>query len=49
MNNTAARSGTLSEHLLAQWSFIECSPAVRRAGEILINYIDAEGYFRDQI
>lgn len=46
MNNTAAHSGTLSEHLLSQWSFIECSPAVRRAGEILINYIDAEGYFR---
>lgn len=46
MNNTAARGVTLSDHLLTQWSFIECSDGVRRAGEILINYIDAEGYFR---
>jgi RNA polymerase sigma-54 factor len=46
MNNTAARGGTLTDHLTAQWSFIECSAPVRRAGEILINYIDAEGYFR---
>jgi RNA polymerase sigma-54 factor len=46
MNNTAARGATLSEYLLDQWTFVECSPAVRKAGEILINYIDAEGYFR---
>jgi RNA polymerase sigma-54 factor len=46
LNNTAARSGTLAEHLLDQWTFIECSPEVRKAGEILINYIDAEGYLR---
>ncbi|MGD0541279.1 MAG: hypothetical protein ABSB33_07170, partial [Tepidisphaeraceae bacterium] len=46
MNNTAARSGTLAEYLLGQWTFIECSPQVRKAGEILINHIDAEGYFR---
>ncbi|MBV8780478.1 MAG: hypothetical protein JO353_03695 [Phycisphaerae bacterium] len=52
MNNTAARGITLTEHLLNQWSFIECPPAVRAAGETLINYIDAEGYLRtpfDQI
>jgi RNA polymerase sigma-54 factor len=46
MNNTAARGVTLTEYLMGQWTFIECSPAVRKAGEILINYIDAEGYFR---
>jgi RNA polymerase sigma-54 factor len=46
MNNTAARSGTLADYLMGQWTFIECSPQVRKAGEILINYIDAEGYFR---
>ena len=46
MNNTAARSGTLSEHLLGQWVFIEASPAVKKAGESLINYIDDEGYLR---
>jgi RNA polymerase sigma-54 factor len=46
MNNTAARGITLAEHLLNQWAFIECPPAVRAAGETLINYIDPEGYLR---
>ncbi len=46
MNNTAARSGTLSEHLMEQWMFVECPISIRRAGEALINYIDAEGYIR---
>jgi RNA polymerase sigma-54 factor len=44
MNNTAARGITLADHLMGQWAFVECSPAVRRAGEILINYINDEGY-----
>jgi RNA polymerase sigma-54 factor len=48
MNNTAARGVTLQEHLLGQWAFIECSPAVRRAGEAIVNYIDAEGYLRTE-
>src|SRR5437868_10701434 len=46
MNNTAARGVTLAEHLMGQWAFIECKPSVRTAGEAIINYIDAEGYFR---
>ncbi|HEY2588833.1 MAG TPA: RNA polymerase factor sigma-54 [Tepidisphaeraceae bacterium] len=46
MNNTAARSMTLAEHLMGQWAFVECPPGVRRAGEEIIKYIDAEGYFR---
>ncbi|MGA2583925.1 MAG: RNA polymerase factor sigma-54 [Tepidisphaeraceae bacterium] len=46
MNNTAARGQTLAEHLLGQWAFVECPPAVRKAGETLINHIDAEGYLR---
>ena len=46
MNNTAARGITLQEHLLGQWAFVECAPPVRQAGEAIINYIDAEGYFR---
>ncbi|HEY1921844.1 MAG TPA: hypothetical protein VGG44_03680, partial [Tepidisphaeraceae bacterium] len=46
MNNTAARGGTLADYLMGQWTFIETSPQVRKAGGILINYIDAEGYFR---
>ena len=46
MNNTAARGITLQEYLLSQWAFIETTPEVFRAGEAIINYIDAEGYFR---
>jgi RNA polymerase sigma-54 factor len=46
MNNTAARSITLQDHLLGQWAFVECSPTVRRAGEQLINSIDSGGYVR---
>jgi RNA polymerase sigma-54 factor len=49
MNNTAARSITLAEHLMGQWAFIECTPAVRRAGEELIKYIDPEGYLRTDL
>ena len=46
MANSAARGGSLGEHLLGQWTFIEASPAVKRAGEVLIDYIDADGYLR---
>jgi RNA polymerase sigma-54 factor len=49
MNNTAARGGTLQEHLLGQWAFIECTREVRQAGEAIINYIDADGYFRTDL
>src|SRR6185503_12520433 len=46
MNNTAARGETLVEHLLGQWAFVECPDKIRRAGEAIINAIDAEGYLR---
>ncbi|HEV2295953.1 MAG TPA: RNA polymerase factor sigma-54 [Tepidisphaeraceae bacterium] len=49
MNNTAARGINLAEHLMGQWAFVECSPAVRAAGEAIINYIDAEGYLRTEL
>src|SRR4051794_4275253 len=48
MNNTAARGVTLQEHLLGQWAFVECKSSVRKAGEAIINYIDAEGYLRTE-
>src|SRR5439155_19953445 len=49
MNNTAARGITLQEHLLGQWAFVECTSAVRTAGELLINNIDSDGYLRTPI
>jgi RNA polymerase sigma-54 factor len=49
MNNTAARGINLAEHLMGQWAFVECTPAVRAAGEAIVNYIDAEGYLRTEL
>src|SRR5882762_2412482 len=49
MTNTAARSDPLTEVLLRQWSFVECSDAVRAAGEAIVNYIDDEGYLRTEL
>src|SRR5580700_4668967 len=46
MNNTASRGVTLLDHLLGQWTFVDCPPSVRAAGEAIINQIDAEGYLR---
>lgn len=46
MANTAARSQNLTEHLLGQWRFVDCTEPVRRAGEAIIRYIDDEGYLR---
>src|ERR1019366_6774398 len=46
MNNTAARGITLQEHLQGQWAFIEGPPAMRAAGDAIINHIDREGYLR---
>ncbi len=41
MANTAARGVNLVEHLLNQWAFVEVSPGLKIAGELIINYIDA--------
>jgi len=49
MNNTAARGENLIEYLLHQWSFVEAPPEIKRAGEVLINFIDDEGYLRTDL
>lgn len=46
MGNTAARSAGLSDQLLEQWRLVDVTPGVRRAGEHLIEFIDADGYLR---
>lgn len=46
MANTASRGQSLSEHLRQQWAFVETTAPLRRAGEVLIDYIDADGYLR---
>jgi RNA polymerase sigma-54 factor len=52
MANTAAPDETLAENLLNQWVLIECPQNIRDAGEILISFIDDDGYLKtplDQI
>ena len=49
MANAAARSGSLAEHLLEQWRMLDLPKAVRRAGEILIGYIEPDGYLRTDL
>jgi len=44
MNNTAARSGTLIDHLLGQWAFVDTTPQLKIAGEAIINNIGSDGY-----
>ncbi len=46
MANTAAAEESLAENLLNQWSLIECPESIRRAGEVIITYIDDDGYLR---
>lgn len=46
MANTEGRSVSLQEHLLEQWSLAEVDAETRRAGEAIINHLDADGYLR---
>jgi len=46
MANTASRPISLQEHLLHQWALVDEPPEVRKAGEIIINQIDEDGYLR---
>lgn len=56
MNNTAARGGNLVDHLMAQWPLVDIDPTdgataeqIRRAGEILIGYLDDRGYLNQAL
>ena len=46
MANTAGRSAGLHELLLNQWALLDLTPDIRRAGELLINQLDPDGYLR---
>lgn len=46
MANTASRSISLNEYLRQQWAFVEVDERTRQAGELIINYIDEDGYLR---
>lgn len=44
MANTEGRQIGLNEHLLAQWSLAEIPESLARAGEVIINHLDPDGY-----
>lgn len=46
MANTASRPESLNEYLLRQWAFVEIDNRIRQAGELIINYIEEDGYLK---
>jgi len=44
IKNTAAPPQSLHDHLAEQWRFIDAEPAVKEAGDMIIDYIDERGY-----
>jgi RNA polymerase sigma-54 factor len=46
MANTATRGESLSETLLAQWKLVDASEPVKKAGHVLIDWMDEDGYLR---
>jgi len=47
MANTASRPESLNEHLLRQWSLLDLDDQrLRKAGELIINYIEEDGYLK---
>jgi RNA polymerase sigma-54 factor len=49
MANTPARSESLQEELTRQWDLVEVPPKIQRAGYLLIDWVDDDGYIRDPI
>jgi RNA polymerase sigma-54 factor len=44
MQNTAAGPQSLNEYLTEQWRMVDAEPAVKAAGNMIIDYIDDRGY-----
>ena len=44
MANTACRPISLHEYLQGQWAFVELNGRVHQAGELILSYIDDDGY-----
>ena len=44
IKNTAAPPQSLHEHLAEQWRMVDGEPAVKKAGDMIIDYIDDRGY-----
>ena len=46
MSNTAARQTSLDEYLQLQWSFVSAAEPIKQCGELIISFIDDDGYLR---
>jgi len=46
MANTAARSASMTEQLLEQWRLADVDESLRPLGELIISYIEDDGYLR---
>ncbi len=44
IKNTAALPQSLHEHLTGQWHLVEAEDGVKKAGSVIIDYIDERGY-----
>jgi RNA polymerase sigma-54 factor len=44
IKNTAAPPQSLHEYLTEQWRLVDAEPGVKKAGEMIIDYIDNRGY-----
>ena len=44
LKNTAANDVSLNDHLKDQWRLVEAEEPVKKAGELIIDYIDEKGY-----
>lgn len=49
MANSPSRPISLQEYLLQQWALEEADPDLRRAGELIINHIDDDGWLRTEL
>lgn len=46
MNNTADRGQSLHEYLSEQWRLVDADEKTKKAGQLIIDYIDEKGYLR---
>ncbi len=44
LQNTAANDISLNDHLKEQWRLVDAEEPVKKAGELIIDYIDKKGY-----
>ena len=46
MNNTADTSQSLHEYLSDQWRLVDANEKIKKAGQLIIDYIDEKGYLK---